>query len=561
MHKPARRTAGLLAALGLVALPLPSAGAASPAPQAVFVLDGKGHGHGVGMAQDSANAMAAAGQSHEQILDLFYPGTKRSVRRSAIRVAVWEAGAPAGTVTVSTSGGATVSGSAGSREVPAGTVLQVSTDGSGFSVRAAAPARGSAVRAGLLEEEPSPSPSESAEPGLLPTPTSPPESAAPTSAASPGPSSSRPASKPSPKPAGKPPARATPSPSPSPAGFSYDSSGPVTLSPRGGLLTVVTTGRTYRGSLVALSQSGYRLVNVLDVEEYLLGLGEVPAGWPLAALRTQAVAARTYALRAVGAGRPLGYDVCDDTRCQVYLGVQGERARTGQATRDTRGQVVTYRGALADTFYSANAGGVTASPGEGFGGTSTSPYLPAGTKAPGEVDPWKVTATPAEIAARLGYRGSLTGITIAKKGPSGRAVLVRLDGSAGPMELGGVVFQRRLGLRSNLLTVRRGTGTAQGLPAASAAVAQLAPAQAATAPVLPEPSAAPSASPEPPPDIATPAPVQARAAEGSGWAVPAAAGLLALAGAGAAVVVRRRPRPQVAAGEPDPIEPVEPEQP
>ena len=522
----------LVPVLALLALPVLPAGAAAPAaPQQVFVLDGKGHGHGVGMAQDSANAMAAAGASHEQILDLFYPGTKRAVRSSAIRVAVWEAGAPNGSVTVVAPGGARVSGDSGAKDAPAGAVLQVSVDGSGYHVRQAAPVRGSALRAGLLAPEPSPSPT--SEP-LAPLPSQEPQP-------SPAASSAAPTSKPAPKPAPKPSRAPAPSsPSPSAAGFSFDSASPVTLSPAGGgALSVTTTGREYRGSLVALSREGFRLVNVLDVEEYLRGLGEVPAGWPLAALRTQAVAARTYALRAVGSTRPLGYDLCDDTRCQVYLGVGGEKARTTQATRDTRGEVVTFGGRLADTFYSANAGGVTATPGEGFGGSTTIPYLPGGTKAPGGVDPWKVTASPQDIAGRLGYGGRLDRITIDAKGPSGRATRIRLEGAAGARTLTGIDFQRRLGLRSTLFAVTLGAGAAQPLPAADAAAGQLAPAQAAMAAAVPLPSALPT--PSFAPLVAAPSTASAVASQDlpTGPLV-AAVGLLLLAATGSAAGYRLR---------------------
>ena len=468
--------------LALTLLLLSGAPAEAQAPQEdVFVLEGRGHGHGVGMAQDSAQAMALAGAGHEQILRHFYPGTGRARRSSAIRVAVWEAGAPTGQVTVSVPGGARVSGDGRSADAPAGAVLQVSAVGGGYQIRQVAPARGSALRAGLLgEPSPSPSPSPSSDPlpGGLPSAPSPEASASPSPAAS---------AEPSPDPAPSDPvdpsptAAASPEASAQPA-FAFDSSSPVTLEPAAGsTISVGATGRSYRGSMLAISRQGFRLVNQLDVEDYLRGLGEVPAGWPMAALRTQAVAARTYALRSVGGGRPLGYDLCDDTRCQVYLGVQGEAPRTTQATRDTRGLVVTYRGALADTFYSANAGGVTATPGEGFGGSTTIPYLPAGTPAPGGLREWRLSVTPQDVAGRLGYDGRLESLVIARKGPSGRATLVRLEGSAGPVELTGVAFQRRLGLRSTLFTVVRGTGQADALPAADAADSQLAPAEAAVA--------------------------------------------------------------------------------
>ena len=538
----ARRPAALLTAVVLSAVPLLPAGAAPSAGQ-VFVLDGRGHGHGVGMAQDSAHAMAAAGATHDQILGLFYPGTSRGSRASLIRVAVWEAGAPTGEVTVSAPGGARVSGDGRTANARPGAVLRISSNGSGFTVREVPPGRGSALREGLLES-PSPSPSSQPLPPVLPSPASSPVSspAPPASPAPTSPSASAAAPQPTPRP-GQPTSPAASPTSGAAAGFRFDSRSPVTLSPGGAPLSVATTGRTYRGSLVALSREGFRLVNVLDVEEYLRGLGEVPAGWPMAALRTQAVAARTYALRAVGAGQPLGYDVCDDTRCQVYLGTSAEHPRTTAAARDTRGEVVTYEGRLADTFYSANAGGITATPGEGFGGTATSPYLPAGIRAPGGVDPWTVTASPEEVARRLGYAGRLTAVTVVARGPSGRATRVRLDGGAGSKELGGVDFQRRLGLRSNLFTITRGTGAASGLPAPSTEVTQLAPAAAAVAPALPQPGVAPS--PSSPPDPAPRDPVLAAAdADLPAGVVVAAVGALLAAAAGfGGSVLRRRARP------------------
>jgi SpoIID/LytB domain protein len=508
------------------------------------------------MAQDSANVMAAAGASHGQILDLFYPGTGRGQRSSAIRVAVWEAGAPTGAVTVTVPGGARVSSDGAAAQAPPGAVLQISADATGFHVRQVPVARGSVVRSGLLAD-PSPSPSDDPLTGALPSPTASPDSTASPSPSPSGPSATAapgPSPRPSPPGGSPPPASASPSAAASPsaqAGFTFDSRTPVTLTPAGGAaLAVTSTGRSYRGSLVALSREGFRLVNVLDIEDYLRGLGEVPASWPMAALRTQAVAARTYALRAVGAGQPLGYDVCDDTRCQVYLGIQGESSRTSAAARDTRGEVVTYRGALADTFYSANAGGITASPAEGFGGSVTLPYLPAGTPAPGDVKPWRLTLSPQDVAGRLGYAGRLESISVVAKGPSGRATRVRLDGAAGPVELGGVTFQRRLGLRSNLFTVARTTGTAGALPAAASADIQLAPSQAAAAPALPEPSASPS---RPPLRTAAPEPALAAVADVEdlpGWllgtavtSLTVAAAALALDQRGVLRRVRRSPEP------------------
>jgi stage II sporulation protein D len=308
----------------------------------------------------------------------------------------------------------------------------------------------------------------------------------------------------------------------------------VTITPAGSSVSAVApTGRRYRGQLTAIAREGFRLVNVLDVEDYLLGMGEVPAGWPQAALRAQAVAARTYALRAVGAGHPLGYDLCDDTRCQVYLGVQAEAASTAEAARATRGEVITYGGGLADTFYSANAGGVTATPGEGFGSSTTIPYLPGGVPAPGGVDPWRLAASPQDVAARLGYPGRLDALVVAAKGPSGRVTRLRLEGAAGTRELAGVEVARRLGLRSTLFMVSRTSGTAQALPTAE--LTQLPPVQAAKAVVLLEPSVAPSPSTAP---VTAAAAAAAVRAERMDLATTAAA-MLVVIGTFGAVLGRR----------------------
>ena len=492
-----RARARLALAVCVTALPALVGISSSAAAEPVFVLSGRGHGHGVGLAQDSARAMAATGADHEKILSHFYPGTLRGRRSSLIRVAVWEAEAGPADVTTSVPSGARISSEGRSVSAAPGAVLRLTVDGSGYHVREvrSAPApRPAAMRAAwVAAATPSPSPSQGGGPlpNLLPS-VAPSPAPSRSPAASPAPGQSPPPASSAPRPGASPSSNPAPGATPTGAPVSFDSRSPVTLTPAGGgVVAVAATGRRYRGELLAIARQGFRLVNVLDVEEYLRGLGEVPASWPPAALRAQAVAARTYALRSVAAGAPLGYDLCDDTRCQVYLGVQAESPRTTAAARDTRGEVVTYGGGLADTFYSANAGGVTATPGEGFGGSTAIPYLPGGVRAPGEVDPWRLSASPQDIAARLGYPGRLERMTVTERGPSGRATAVELHGSSGLRKLTGVETARRLGLRSTLFTVTQTSGTAQALPPA-VVQAQLPPTQVAAVLAQPTPEVAPA---------------------------------------------------------------------
>ncbi|MEO8329334.1 MAG: SpoIID/LytB domain-containing protein [Candidatus Nanopelagicales bacterium] len=99
--------------------------------------------------------------------------------------------------------------------------------------------------------------------------------------------------------------------------------------------TVVTSAgstRRYRGYLdVRRSDGGLMAISNLRFEDYLLSVvsSEVPNYWTSAALRAQAVAARSYAMLAQRTSRHAGraYDICDTTTCQVYGPIGAESNR------------------------------------------------------------------------------------------------------------------------------------------------------------------------------------------------------------------------------------------
>ena len=104
------------------------------------------------------------------------------------------------------------------------------------------------------------------------------------------------------------------------------------------------------------------------------------SSWPSAALESQAIAARSYALAGAGKGtRP--YDVFADTRSQVYGGVYSEAAASTAAVDATAGQVVEYAGQVATTYFSSSDGGFTADPVEA-GPHPEAGALPAGHARP-----------------------------------------------------------------------------------------------------------------------------------------------------------------------------------
>lgn len=116
----------------------------------------------------------------------------------------------------------------------------------------------------------------------------------------------------------------------------------------------------YEGDLTLRIQDGViRPILSIHVEDYLLGVipYEMGDSFPLEALKAQAVAARTYALRLSGSDGD--YDVEDTTNDQAYKGRSANSPLSEQAVRETAGLCGVYQGKLAQCYYSASNGGQT----------------------------------------------------------------------------------------------------------------------------------------------------------------------------------------------------------
>ncbi|MBN1765213.1 MAG: SpoIID/LytB domain-containing protein [Sedimentisphaerales bacterium] len=115
------------------------------------------------------------------------------------------------------------------------------------------------------------------------------------------------------------------------------------------------------------ASDGFAVVNVLDIEDYLAGVvpAEMPAYWHKAALRAQAIAARTYALYQMHCGNQnhTGWDIGSGQASQVYNGLLGQSRRTNEAVHETQGLVLTFgepgEEKIFPTFYSSVCGGHT----------------------------------------------------------------------------------------------------------------------------------------------------------------------------------------------------------
>ena len=192
----------------------------------------------------------------------------------------------------------------------------------------------------------------------------------------------------------------------------------------------------YGGTLIVRGASdGLVVTEVIEPEEYLLGIQEVPFSWPIESLRAQAVAARTYlawTLRRgrAGAGSTYGFDICATDQCQVYGGLDQVEGPGGEqwalAVTSTESEVLLTNGVPAQTLYSSTSGGRTRSVQDVFGGTAL-PYLQA-VASPDEVSPfvdWEVRFDVFQLREILSEAGVIEGSFL------GIGVIETVDG-AGP---------------------------------------------------------------------------------------------------------------------------------
>ena len=134
----------------------------------------------------------------------------------------------------------------------------------------------------------------------------------------------------------------------------------------------------YCGDLsVAAGENGLQVILTIHIEEYLKGVVayEMSDSFPLEALKAQAVAARTYALRRKWAAGNRAYHLVDTTADQVYKGYDPEYTNVAAAVDATRGAVGVHDGTFASCYYTASNGGQTALAGQLLGDAAADAYL------------------------------------------------------------------------------------------------------------------------------------------------------------------------------------------
>lgn len=223
---------------------------------------------------------------------------------------------------------------------------------------------------------------------------------------------------------------------------------------------VKVNSRRYRGYIylyVTLSTS--YIINKLNIEDYLKGVipSEMPSSFNIEALKSQAVAARTYALSKIKEKNI--YDVTATPNSQAYLGLDKETEKTNLAVELTKDEVITYDGKVIEAVYHSTSGGYTEN-NENVWFSVPYPYL-RGVESPYEENSphynWTQTFTNYRIQIlfkkyfkekNIDDIGEILGFEVLRRGVSPRVVEIKVIGMYDEIILTGPEFQSILGLKS-----------------------------------------------------------------------------------------------------------------
>lgn len=204
--------------------------------------------------------------------------------------------------------------------------------------------------------------------------------------------------------------------------------------------TLEVEGKEYDGYLTLIEKDGkLTVINTVELEDYLCSVVgmEMSPSFELEALKAQAVAARTYALRKLCRHENDGFDVCASVHCQAYYGTSAHDKKITQAVMETKGEALYYDDKLIDAVYSATSGGYTESA-ENVWGTDF-PYLRAVPDEYEEEDvyghSWEKTLTSDDATKMMKEKGFdvgfVTDIQIEEATENGAVTKLTVTGTEG----------------------------------------------------------------------------------------------------------------------------------
>ena len=191
------------------------------------------------------------------------------------------------------------------------------------------------------------------------------------------------------------------------------------------------------------------VVNTLGIENYLTSVvgSEMPHRWPLEALKAQAIASRTYALKKTGNNL---YDIDSTQSDQVYNGLESRTYKTNKAVKYTRSLVITHKNKLINALFHSSSAGMTENSEDVW--RNKYPYL-VSVKDFDKKNPklyWKKIFTNKELQILFPDIGGIKEIEILDITKTGRVKNIKLIGNYGSLDLSGTSLRKKMGLKSTL---------------------------------------------------------------------------------------------------------------
>ena len=196
-----------------------------------------------------------------------------------------------------------------------------------------------------------------------------------------------------------------------------------------------------------IDAGGTPAIDAVPIETYVAGVVAAEGGSALAAgaLQALAILARSYVAAPDGRHARDGYDVCDTTHCQV---VGPATSWSLDATRATRGLVLSRGGRVVAVPYSASCSGSLADPAAVWGGVAAVRTTVGPDPGRHEVPGWTSDVTADALLAVLraaGYRGDvLRDVRVVHRTGTGQPARLALDGLA-PADIDATTFRHLVG--------------------------------------------------------------------------------------------------------------------
>lgn len=265
------------------------------------------------------------------------------------------------------------------------------------------------------------------------------------------------------------------------------------LTVRGQVLRVGTEAVPYDLEVMPNPKRGLDVIARLDLETYLAGVlpAEMPVSWPIEALKSQAVAARSFVLRNAYERRDHAFDVDSTIIDQVYKFLSEADAdtvmqrRLNRAINETRGRILRdEHGRILKAFYSADCGCQSEDPRFVWGKSGSFTSVKDPTCGKRKPLTWDVAVDRVDVRGRLiaaldlPIDTQLRTVHVAGRTPSGRVAevvaVMSVGGKSRSLRLSAHQFRRVFGfqrVRSTDFSLQwladelhiRGTGAGHGV--------------------------------------------------------------------------------------------------